>query len=162
MDQRSQQIVSNLTQSIKDKFQDQNAYLQTLTQLMQQYESAGFDLIQLKQKYVEIVKQYSMNNDFHPAPASFPGIAPATPTFPIDRMQADSKQLQEMGEVINDLEGQKQLVYGQIRQVLEAIVSSTVTASNSIDQVSMFLSQMIEDVSLNGTYGSPTLKSLVV
>ena len=162
MDQRSQQIVSNLTETIRGKFQDQNSYLQTLSQLMQQYEGAGMDLIQMKQKYVEIVKQYSSNNDFHPAPASFPGIAPATPTFPIDKMQADSKQLQEMGAVINDLENQKQLIYGQIRQVLEAIVTATTTASSTIDQVSMFLSQMIDDVSLDGTYGSPSLKSMVI
>ena len=162
MDQRSQQIVSNLTETIRGKFQDQNSYLQTLSQLMQQYEGVGVDLIQMKQKYVEVVKQYSMNNDFHPAPAAFPGVAPAVPTFPIDKMQADSKQLQEMGEVINDLENQKQLIYGQIRQVLSAIVSTTTTASTTIDQLSLFLSQMIDDVSLGGTYGSSTLKSIVV
>ena len=160
MDQRSQQIISNLTQNIRGKFQDQNAYLQTLTQLMQQYEGVGLDLIQLKQKYAEIIRQYSAGNDFHPAPRTFPGIAPATPTYPLDKMQGDSKQVTEMGEVINDLEGQKTLIYGQVRQVLEAIVTSTIAASNTIDQVSMFLSQMIDDTG-GGLYGSPTLKSIV-
>lgn len=160
MDQRSQQIINNLTQDIRGKFQGQNAYLQTLTQLMQQYEGVGLDLIQLKQKYVEIVKQYSANNDFHPAPHTFPGVVPTTPTFPIGKMQGDSKQLSEMGEVINDLEGQKQLIYGQVRQVLEAIISSTIAASNSIDQISMFLSQMIDDTG-GGLYGSANLKSIV-
>jgi hypothetical protein len=158
MDQRSQQIISNLSGTIQSKFRDQNAYLQNLSQLMQQYESAGIDLIQMKQKYVEIVQQYSTSsNDFHPTPSSFPGLAPAAPTYPVDKMQADSKQLSEMGEVINDLEGQKQLIYNQIRQTLQAIVVTTTSASNTIDQVSLFLSQMIED---NGIYGSPTLKNL--
>jgi RNase adaptor protein for sRNA GlmZ degradation len=162
MEARSQQIVTNLTQDVRGKFQDQNSYLQTLSQLMQQYESIGFDLIQLKMKYVEIVKQYSMNNDFHPTPNTFPGLIQAVPTFSPDKMQADSKQLQEMGEVINDLESQKQLVYNQIRQILEAIVVTTTSASTTIDQISIFLSQMINDVSLDGTYGSPTLKSLII
>jgi archaellum component FlaC len=161
MDQRSQTIISNLTETIRGKFQDQNAYLQTLSQLMQQYEGVALDLLQLKQKYVDIVKQYSMNNDFHPSPATFPGVAPSTPTFPIDKMQGDSKQLQEMGEVINDLESQKLLIYGQVRQVLEVIITATTTVSNTIDQVSMFLSQVIDDTG-NGLYGSSTLKSMIV
>lgn len=161
MDQRSQQIISNLTQDIKTKFQDQNAYVQTLSQLMQQYEGVGLDLIQMKQKYVEIVKQYSANNDFHPSPMTFPGITPTAPTFSPDKMQTDSKQLQEMGEVINDLEGQKQLIYNQIRRTLEGIVTLTSGASNTIDQISMFLSQQIDDVG-GGIYGSSTLKSLAV
>jgi len=162
MEGRSQQIISNLTEDVRGKFQDQNAYLQSLTQLMQQYESVGFDLIQMKMQYVEIVKQYSMNNDFHPTPGTFPGLVQSTPSFSPEKMQADSKQLQEMGEVINDLEGQKQLIYSQIRQTLEAIVVTATSASSTIDQISMFLSQMIDDVSLNGTYGSPTLKNLVI
>ena len=160
MDQRSQAIVNNLTQTIRGKFREQNSYLQTLTQLMQQYEGVGLDLLQLKQKYVEIVKQYSANTQFHPHPHTFPGVVPTAPTFPAEKMQGDSKQLAEMGEIINDLEGQKTLIYGQVRQVLEAIISSTVTASNTIDQISLFLSQMIDDVG-GGIYGSASLKSIV-
>jgi len=162
MESRSQQIISNLTEDIRKKFQDQNAYLQSLSQLMQQYESVSRDLIQLKIQYVEIVKQYSMNNDFRPVLGTFPGIVQSTPTFSTEKMQADSKQLQEMGGVINDLEGQKQLIYNQIRQTLEAIVTTTTSTSSTIDQISVFLSQMIDDVSLNGIYGSPTLKNLVI
>lgn len=160
MDERSQQIISNLTGQVKNKFKDQNAYLQNLSQLMQQYESVALDLLQLKQKYVEIVKQYSMSADFRPSTATFPGVVPAASTYPLDKMQADSKQLQEMGEVLNDLEKQKQLVYTQIRQVLGATVSATTSVSSTIDQVSIFLSQIIDDTGL-GVYGSSTLKNIV-
>lgn len=162
MEARSQQIISSLTTDIKSKFQDQNAYLQTLSQLMQQYEGVSMDLIQMKMKYVEIVRQYSDSHDFRPTLSTFPGVAPNTPTYPLDKMQADSKQLAEMGNVINDLENQKQLIYNQVRKTLEAIVVTTTSASNTVDQISVFLSQMIDDSSLNGLYGSPTLKNLVI
>ncbi len=161
MDQRAQQLINNLTQDIQSKFQDQSAYLQTLTQLMQQYQSVGLDLIQLKQKYAEIVKQYSMNNSFRPTPNTFPGVAPTTPTYSTEKMQMDSKQLAEMGELINDLENQKQLVYNQVRKVLEAIVVITTSAATTIDQVSVYLSQMIDNIG-RGVYGSPTLRTSVV
>lgn len=162
MDKRVQNVITNLTNDVRNKFQDQNAYLQTLTQLLQEYESVGLDLIQLKIKYTEVVKQYSTDNNYTPSLKTFPGVVQTTPSYSPEKMQADSKQLLEMGKVINDLENQKELIYSQIRQTLEAIVVLTTSSSSIIDQVSLFLSQTIEDVSLNGTYGSPTLKSLVI
>lgn len=159
MDQRAQQIVNNLSETVRKKFQDQKNQLQVLSQLTEQYESVSADLIQLKQKYISIINQYSSNDVRRVPSSSFPGIA-ASPTYSMDKMQADSKQVQEMGSVLNNLESQKQLIYNQIRQTLEAVAATTITASNTVDQISIFLSQMIDDSS-NGIYGSSTLKNIL-
>jgi hypothetical protein len=161
MPNRTQQIIASLSQQMQERFQKANTDLPNLTALIGEYQSIVQDLISTKNKYVEIVKKYT-DRDFRPTPATFPGIVPSAPKYTNEAMKTDSKELIELGGTINELENQKELVRNQIRQLINSITTAFTSAAGDADQIDMFLSNVIQDNSLNGIYGSPNLNSLVV
>jgi len=156
---RAQQIVQQLGGEIDSKYTESVQALESLSQFLKQYKSVVTDLTQAKSKYADIVAKYS---DQAPAMAvsTFPGVASPTPAYSNKDMSVDSNQLSELGTLISEMEDQKELIQTQMRKLLGDVNTSIATMTDEASQLLVFLSQTIDDQSMNGLYGSPTLNDV--
>ena len=153
--QRTAEIIKSLSLDMQNKFVDGMSYIQTLTAMFQQYKSIIDDLVQTKGRYVELVQRYTGVQDKRPSPSSLPGVMSGTPHYALPNMKADTAEIQKLATVIAELEAQKDLVYSQLRKLLEAVIGSTSNLIDTASQIDVFLSNQINDTNAGGLYGNP-------
>ena len=158
---RSQTIVSQLGEEVEVKYAEAQKNLEMIVQFMHQYKATVDDLIKAKSQYVEIIQQYTADQQVS-VPTTFPGIAPPMPQYSNSKMQMDSKELSELGTLISEMEDQKELITNQMQKLLDGINGGIIGMTDTASQILVFLSQNIEDNSMNGVYGSPTLQDALL
>lgn len=156
---RAQAIVQQLGEEVSSKYSESAKALQSLSQFLEQYKSVIDDLTKAKTQYAEIVSRYSDNSP-KLAVSTFPGVAPPTPTYSNNEMQMDSSQLAELGSLISEMEDQKEIIQAQMRKLLGDVNTSIATMTDTASQILVFLGQTIDDISMNGVYGSATLNDI--
>ena len=152
-------IVQQLGEEVSSKYSESVKALQTLLHFLEQYKAIVDDLTQAKSQYADIVARYSDNTP-RSTTATFPGVAIPTPNYSASEMQMDSYQLTELGEMISEMEDQKEIIQTQMRKLLGDTNTSIATMTDTASQILVFLGQTIDDVSMNGVYGSATLNSV--
>lgn len=156
---RAQMIVQQLGEEVSAKYSESTKALQTLSQFLEQYKSVIDDLTQAKSQYADIVARYSDNSP-KLASSTFPGVAAPTPSYSNSEMQMDSHQLTELGTLISEMEDQREIIQNQMRKLLGDVNTSIATMTDTASQVLVFLGQNIDDLSMNGIYGSATLNDV--
>lgn len=156
---RAQAIVQQLGEEVSSKYSESSKALQSLIQFLEQYKSVVDDLTQAKSQYVEIVSRYSDNSP-QLATSTFPGVAAPTPAYSNSEMQMDSNELTELGTLISEMDSQKEIIQTQMRKLLGDVNTSIAAMTDTASQIIVFLSQTIDDISMNGVYGSATLNDV--
>lgn len=156
---RAQVIVQQLGEEVSAKYSESAKALQTLMQFLEQYKSVVDDLTEAKTQYADIVSRYSDNTP-KMAVSTFPGVAPPTPTYSNSEMQMDSSQLTELGALISEMEDQKEIIQTQMRKLLGDVNTSIAAMTDTSSQILVFLGQRVDDLSMNGVYGSSNLASI--
>lgn len=156
---RAQMIVQQLGEEVSAKYAESSKALQSLVQFLEQYKSIVDDLTEAKSQYSDIVSRYSDNSP-KLASSTFPGVAIPTPTYSNSEMQMDSHQLTELGTLISEMEDQREIIQTQMRKLLGDVNTSIATMTDTASQILVFLSQTIDDMSMNGVYGSATLNDV--
>jgi hypothetical protein len=156
---RTQVIIQQLGEEVTTKYSESAKALHALSQFLEQYKSVVDDLTKAKSEYADIVSRYSDNSPKLTV-STFPGVAAPTPTYSNSEMQMDSHQLNELGMLISEMEDQKEIIQTQMRKLLGDVNSSIAAMTDTASQVLVFLGQSIDDLSMNGVYGSATLSTI--
>lgn len=157
-EQNNTQIVGELSSDIFKNLKAAHSNFTTLLSLISSYSEILKDLISTKKQYVEIIKKYADNLDSTVNPSFFTGVVAAAPKYSSSEMKLDSQALEQMGHVVEELEHQKQMVYSQIQQIVQAGTRSLADATSTSSQMEMFLNQAIQASSgPNNTYGSASM-----
>jgi len=159
--QRTADIIKQLSVDMQHKYTDGVSYIQTLTGMYQHYKTIADDLIKTKTRYVELVEKYSGVNSKLTTPATLPGIVSSRSLYDTQAMRADSQEIQELGDVVVELENQKDLVYSQIRKLLEAVITATSNLVDTTNQINSFLTNQITNANPTGVYGNHKIQNMV-
>jgi hypothetical protein len=159
MKDASKERVQQYFKSINDRFQSDIQSITALTTYLTQYKEASDDLVRAKIRYVELIEKYALSQEVRPGSvSSFPGLVSATPRYMSSEMKGDTAEVQSLGDLITELEGQVDLLYSQIRQTMGTVISTSSDFVDSITQINKYLTEQIESSSNNGVYGSGKLQ----
>lgn len=159
---RGQMIIRQMSEDTAAKYAETKKALEGYLAFLQQYKSVVDDLIEAKAKYADIVSRYSRETQQTYSVSTFPGVAAPTPTYSNAEMQMDSNELSELGDLISEMEDQRELIQSQMHNLLQTINGSSAAMTDTASQVLVFLSQAIDNESRDGLYGSPTLNTVEV
>ena len=157
--ERSKSFIDQNIAKTEMASKETSSILANLQKVYAEYSSVLSDLLQAKSKYISIVEKYLDNNNTSSVSNHFPGLLQTAAQFSQTEMEVDSKDMEQMANLVKELEFQKDSLEDQLERTFKASVYNI----HQIEALSLQSSNYLDDLisEIGDIYGNSSMQQLV-